>query len=120
MSEKFYSLSRHSTEDLISHVCDYISYTLDLPVKKIGDNTRTLIEIRAFGVTSGMPTFIDSAPFFPAYVVINIAFEKEDSRVKVSYDYSGLGLSIIGNLVEGFRVLRIMKGIIAEIDRYML
>ena len=123
MSEKFYNLSRHSTEELISHVCDYISQTLGLPAKrvynKIGDSTRTLIEIRAFGVTSGMPTFIDGTPFFHASVVINIAFEKEEGHVKVSYNYSGLGFSMIGNLIEGFRVSRIMKGIIAEIDRYM-
>ena len=120
MSEKFYSLSRHSTEELISHVCDYISQTLDLLAKKIGDSTRTLIEIRAFGVTSGMPTFIDGTPFFHASVVINIAFEKEEEHVKVSYNYSGLDFSMIGNLIEGFRVSRIIKGIITEIDRYML
>ena len=119
MSEKFYNLSRHSTEELISHVCDYISQTLDLPANKIGDSTRTLIEIRAFGVTLGMPTFIDGTPFFHASAVINIAFEKEEGHVKVSYNYSVLGFSMIGSLIEGFRVSRIMKGIIAEIDRYM-
>ena len=119
MLEKFYGLSMHSTEELISHVENYVLHTLDLPVKKTCVNTRTIHEIRTFGFRSGIPSFINGTLFCPVAMLIHVAFDTEGERVKVSLNYSGLGLSMIGNIVEGFKAARIMKDITAEIDSYM-
>ena len=116
MPEKTYSLSRHTAEELISHVLRYTEEKWSVTVQRRDlDEELTVIQIYTFRFLHGALPVIMSG----AEIVINLSFLKGRGEVKVVSNIGRMGMSMIGAVVEGFKAARILNSIRAEMDRYM-